>query len=652
MKALLIKLCLICAALFAFSAHAYAASPVATTFNVTASTVGSTLMQLQGADADGTPLIFAFNSSPVHGTVSGFDASTGYFVYTPNVGYVGTDGIFFVVSSGGQTSSAVTCSITVANAKTRIVDTLTNPDGTPRAGKVTFILTQKVQSPAGLIPVGGSASAVLNGLGQFDISLYPSTSLSPQSFYQVWFEAVGGARREILGVYSIPASTTTITLVAHQVIDTNLAAQYTFASSEAINALISGGAGFGVSSFNMRTGSVAPATGDYSFSQISGSVTDAQVPDTITVTNLSADNLSSGTIPNARFPVTLPAVSGVNLTNLNASNLASGTVPDARFPETLPAISAANLTSLNASNLSSGTIPDARFPSTLPLINGANIEGLNGSEINTGTVPAARLGSGTASSTTILRGNNTWATPAALGLVDGSGVADRLSYWTGSGTLASSPFVRVDGDTTEHRGTGGATVFKVSGAYVSGSNNLGALISADPSVVVYGVYKAGIETPIPVRLSSFGGGDVQIGNGSVLAVFKSDAFIPFTDVAYDFGSSSNRWMNGYINSLHGRMIELTGADGTQFLNIHDAYGVLSFQFGTLGLPKIYAIGGTSTFSGVDTTTLKVGDGGTKPTCDSTTRGTFWLDFGATGIKDTVEVCGKSAADSYAWRTIY
>ena len=40
--------------------------------------------------------------------------------------------------------------------------------------------------------------------------------------------------------------------------------------------------------------------------------------------------------------------SGVNLTNLNASSLASGTVPDARFPATLPAVSGANLTGIEA----------------------------------------------------------------------------------------------------------------------------------------------------------------------------------------------------------------------------------------------------------------------------------------------------------------
>lgn len=80
---------------------------------------------------------------------------------------------------------------------------------------------------------------------------------------------------------------------------------------------------------------------------------------------LNASNLTSGTVPDARFPATLPAVSGANLTALNATNLGSGTVPDARFPATLPASSGANLTNLNASNLATGTVNAARLPITL-----------------------------------------------------------------------------------------------------------------------------------------------------------------------------------------------------------------------------------------------------------------------------------------------
>lgn len=102
----------------------------------------------------------------------------------------------------------------------------------------------------------------------------------------------------------------------------------------------------------------------------------------------SASDLSAGTLPDARFPATLPAVSGANLTNLDAAEL-TGTLPDATFPATLPAASGANLTALTAANLT-GTIPDASFPATLPAASGANLTNLDASDL-TGTVPAASL---------------------------------------------------------------------------------------------------------------------------------------------------------------------------------------------------------------------------------------------------------------------
>ncbi len=42
----------------------------------------------------------------------------------------------------------------------------------------------------------------------------------------------------------------------------------------------------------------------------------------------------------------------------------------------------------------------------------------------------------------------------------------------------------------------------------------------------------------------------------------------------------------------------------------------------------------------------------KPACDSTKRGTLWFTQGAAGVKDTLEVCAKDAANAYAWRNIY
>ena len=76
----------------------------------------------------------------------------------------------------------------------------------------------------------------------------------------------------------------------------------------------------------------------------------------------------------------------IDLTALSAANLTSGTVPDARFPATLPAASAANLTS----------IPAANITGTLPAIDGSALTGVasttGGGAIyeNSATISASR----------------------------------------------------------------------------------------------------------------------------------------------------------------------------------------------------------------------------------------------------------------------
>ena len=91
--------------------------------------------------------------------------------------------------------------------------------------------------------------------------------------------------------------------------------------------------------------------------------------------------------------------SGASLTALNASNISSGTIPNARYGT--PTFSAANLTSIPAANLTGqyaaldgsniNSLNAAALSGVAGSINGTNINNLDAAALATGTVPAARL---------------------------------------------------------------------------------------------------------------------------------------------------------------------------------------------------------------------------------------------------------------------
>ena len=129
--------------------------------------------------------------------------------------------------------------------------------------------------------------------------------------------------------------------------------------------------------------------------------------------------------------------SAANAAALNATALTSGTVPDARFPATLPAASGANLTNLDATDLT-GTIDSARLP-TVPYTKGGT--GLT-------TLGTANQVLQTNAGATAVE----WATPSGGGTIDGSGTAGRGARWTDTDTLAAGA-VQDDGTSA---GLGGA----------------------------------------------------------------------------------------------------------------------------------------------------------------------------------------------------
>jgi len=139
----------------------------------------------------------------------------------------------------------------------------------------------------------------------------------------------------------------------------------------------------------------------------------------ITVSAIDAASITSGTLPDARFPSTLPALNGSNLTNLNASNLGSGTVPDARFPATLPALNGSNLTNIVAAagSLSGTTLASNVVTSSLTTV---------------GTLGALTVG-GTATLQQALEKATISAT-AATGTINYDALTQAVLYYTSNAT--------------------------------------------------------------------------------------------------------------------------------------------------------------------------------------------------------------------------
>jgi hypothetical protein len=113
---------------------------------------------------------------------------------------------------------------------------------------------------------------------------------------------------------------------------------------------------------------------------------------TIKTGAISDDAVTEDKIANA-INTARAANTAKDLTALSASNLTSGTVPDARFPATLPAVSAANLTS----------VPAANITGTLPAISGANLTGISTTPAD-GSITQAKLNFPVANRNLIING--------------------------------------------------------------------------------------------------------------------------------------------------------------------------------------------------------------------------------------------------------
>jgi hypothetical protein len=256
--------------------------------------------------------------------------------------------------------------------------------------------------------------------------------------------------------------------------------------------------------------------------------------------------------------------SGASLTSLNASSLASGTVPDARFPATLPALNGSALTSLTAANITgSNTLPDGVLSTNVPLLNAANTFTAD-QTISKSTAVFSITATGTTPAYTRLsRNSSVYGYIGTSELITGSGAGDLCLRAEGGGISmcgtggGSAPFLSLSA-------TGTVTTANLSAAEVGykglpqnvQTGSTYTLVLSDAGKYIHSLNSSGdqaitvppnssvafpIGTTIPILANNVGGTKSTIAQGAGVTIYLAGT---------GFGTSGTRTLaNGGIATL-------------------------------------------------------------------------------------------------------
>ena len=240
--------------------------------------------------------------------------------------------------------------------------------------------------------------------------------------------------------------------------------------------------------------------------------------------SLDANDLGEGTVPDARFPSTLPALNGSALTNLNGSNIASGT------------IAAARVATLNQDT--TGNAATATALETARTIAGVSFDGTANISLNNNAITN---GAGYITATL----TNEEVQDIVGGMVTGNtetGIT--VTYQDGDGTL---DFVvgTLNQDTTGNAATATAleTARTIGGTSFDGTANITPAQCTNA------------DTVDSLHASSFLRSDA---NDTMAATLTAQKIVPANDSQFDIGESGTRFANGYFDTLYGDGSNLTG----------------------------------------------------------------------------------------------
>ncbi len=189
---------------------------------------------------------------------------------------------------------------------------------------------------------------------------------------------------------------------------------------------------------------------------------------------------------------TLTIASGGTLTFASGAtaNFDPGTITWASVSKT--GSSLADLATRSAADLSSGTLPDARFPATLPAVNGSALTNLSGAQIVAGTVADARIASALTGKTyngvTLTGSSAPSLAITGTSTVSGTNTGDQTTVSGNAGTATALLNARTIGGSS-FDGTANVTSFPIPGAIGSVTPSTGAFTT------VNGITLTGSSTP-------------------------------------------------------------------------------------------------------------------------------------------------------------